>query len=144
MGKRGGIKQRQRMQALEYVIANPGAIARDVIDALSWAVEPGGKRLHLMCVLGELRREPIIVPSGVTNRPVRTYQYWAEVETVLDASDVAGILKDLRGDKETTSGASCPPGVTRNTDPNRKPIQNQDGGQLSGYGPRGFSSCMMI
>lgn len=146
MGRKLKVRERQRTAALAFVNEHPGALAREIATAMSGELEGWCKKLQMMCFLGELKREPVTVDSTASpnrRRVVRTFRYWALRDEILDSESVDELMATI--EVETVPQVKeKPPWVTRNTDPNRRPIQNQSGGQLQGYGPRGFSAITQL
>jgi hypothetical protein len=71
-----------RQQALDYIIANPGASGPDVVQHFGWNESSGSSRLLCMKEEGELRREKVD----------NVFRYYALVEKTKRAEDVFSTL----------------------------------------------------
>lgn len=131
---------RNRQAALDYINANPGQMAPDIIRALGWDKIGGSDRLGKMYIARELDRERCVY-TGVNEQGrkfnMTTYRYTARVQKTRGADEIAySIAANLRADGEKKREYEAkkkkkPVWLTTNTDPERPPIRKQ-GGQGSG------------
>lgn len=121
------LAESRRQAALDYIIANPGAKAPQIIAALEWHPVSGSDRLSDMTDKGELSRVPASCRAaklGGFTQMVKTYAYTALVTKTRSA---ANTTKDIR-ENLTPAAKRRPLEVVREfRDPNRRPIPNQGG-----------------
>jgi hypothetical protein len=136
-----------RQQAIDYILANPGAAGPAIVAALGWNASIGATRLQDMTVAGELRRSPTkhySINKLGRSQSQNTYAYWAVCEKTKSAGEtVERVTANLNKKKEQAvvpQSKKQPSWVTRNDDPNRKPIRNQGGQGNIGQRVRGGSS----
>ena len=113
-----------RQQALDYIKDNPGCFGPEVAHHYGWNISSCTSRLEDMTVRHEVRR--VKANYGRTF----SYKYWALVEKTMpweaiasgkEKSRIATIRPEPKPQKPKE------PWVTRNNDPERKPIPNQGG-----------------
>lgn len=106
-----------RQAAIDYLIANPGTKAPQIIAALKWHPVTGADRLADMTDRGELSRVAALHRAG--RQMVKTYAYTALVtKTRSAAKTVKDVTENLKHPAERRPRVVVP----EFRDPNRKPI----------------------
>jgi hypothetical protein len=127
--------ERSRQKALNYIIANPGAVGPQISAAMGWRNDVTTPRLTRMMDNGDVERELTQYSyrnerGGLVN--ITTYAYTA-LRTKTRAAEemrevmVENMLGTKRAQAINTMREGLQPGVIRNIDPDRKPIPNQGG-----------------
>jgi len=124
----------QRRSAIEYLIDNPGAFARDILAQLGWRSSTGIKRLKKMLEMNEIRREELEKPGTDTSKRVaRIFKYWAVVESPMSIDEVRlhrkrkkQLAKEEQARKEEEERVRSIGRYVHNN-PNRLAIKNQGG-----------------
>lgn len=138
---------RNRQQILDYLNANPGKMAPEIIKDLGLDKIVGSDRLGKMYHRGELSREKAMycgVNSAGKNFCMGTFAYTAKVTKTVGADEMlTRIAENLSSDGEASKPKkkSLPKWLTRNDNPDRKPLQNQ-GGQGARRREFGIQSSM--
>lgn len=140
---------KERQRALDYINANPGCYAPDVVAAMKWNKSMGAGRLAQMETLGEVRREAATITRknslGVVV-PQHTFKYWGLKKFTRQPD---AVIRDLA----SNLAALCkvPETATRvagkrylHTDPHRRPLPYQGGQGCVGDGVKRASSLEFI
>lgn len=118
-----------RQKALDYITANPGALAPDIAAAIKLHKSTSADMLREMAEAGEVERAPITtrrVNSRGVNAALRTYAYRALVTKTRTAAEVIALVsKNVNRKPEPKPEPQPWRTGTYNADPNRKPIRNQ-------------------
>ena len=119
-----------RQTALDYIIANPGAYAPDIVAAMGLqdAKSVGALRLSNMVANGEVSRKSVtieIINKNGHKAKLNTYAYTALTsKTRSEADTKKRLTENLGGTKTVVAQPVIQPWVR---DPDRKPIRNQGG-----------------
>lgn len=131
-----------RQNALDYIIAHPGATAPEIINALNWHNKAvGSDRPADMVERGELSRKKAtitVINAAGTRSVINTYAYTARTNKTKSADKMASaVTANLAADKT----APAPnPGRTVHIGGTRRDLVNQRGqGALSPSPRRGCS-----
>lgn len=134
-----------RQDALDYIIAHPGATAPEIINALSWHTKAvGSDRLADMVERGELSRKRAtitVINAAGTRSVINTYAYTALVDKTTSADKMAStVAANLESKKKPKAKPATPTGSYVHIGGKRTDLKDQRGqGALSPSPRRGCS-----
>lgn len=127
------LAEEKRQAALDYINANPGANAPQIIAAMKAIYRTDGgitDRLREMTLAGELQREKVVSrvkrADGFGTNLI-TYVYTALVEKTRAASEIRAQATDKLKTSHANNRKQRAKLVKSHRDENRRPIPNQGG-----------------
>ena len=115
-----------RQKVLDFLKENPGAHSRQIAEALNVAMNTLANWMIEMDRKGEIRREPFILKLPKCAQ--RSYRCYALVDKTTAWQEMAHKANRVQEEqKAERKPGKNKPWITRNVDPDRKPIQNQGG-----------------
>lgn len=125
-----------RQKALDYINAHPNQTGPEIIEALGWDKVGGSDRLGKMYLARELDRvrcQHSWINANGKKFNITTYRYTARVIKTRGADEVLQTMaENLKSDgqkarEKEAKAKTRPAWVSGPTNPDRKPIPNQDG-----------------